>query len=81
MNKNIVLVVSNKVVNQNSKIDWPDLNYPNSGQTILRTIHKVDYENLEIQLDGADGPWFNHTNFPSGVGFFKLITKNEKSRK
>ena len=69
----VILVVSGKVVQQNSKIDWPDLNYPGSGQTILRTIHFIDYENLKIRLDGADGPWFYSDNFPDGVGFYKKV--------
>jgi len=72
---NIILVISGKTVLKNSKIDWPDLNYPGSGQTILRTIHNIDYDNLKIQLDGADGPWFYANDFPIGVGFYKLVTK------
>ena len=70
-----ILVVSSQVVQQNSKINWPDLNYPNSGQTILRTIHKVDYDALKIQLDGADGPWFDAHHFPEGVGFYSKVKK------
>ena len=75
MKKDIILVISGQVVKQNSKINWPDLNYPNSGQTILRTIHKVDYDNLCIQLDGADGPWFDAYRFPEGVGFYSKVKK------
>lgn len=71
----LILVVSNQVVSQNSKINWPDLNYPNSGQTILRTVHKIDYDMMKIQLDGSDGPWFDSYNFPEGVGFYSLILK------
>lgn len=67
---NPVLIVSSKVVQKNSKIDWPDLNYPGSGQTILRTIHCIDHDNLSIQLDGADGPWFKSSSLPEGVGFY-----------
>jgi len=73
MKSNIILVVSNQVVSKNSKINWPDLNYPNSGQTILRTIHNIDYESLAIQLDGADGPWFHFTDLPAGVGFYEKV--------
>ena len=73
MNKDIVLVVSNQVVGKNSKINWPDLNYPNSGQTILRTLHDVDYDDLWIRLDSSDGPLFNNKQLPEGVGFFKKI--------
>ena len=65
-----VLIVSSKVVLKNSKIDWPDLNYPGSGQTILRTIHDIDYDNCKIQLDSSTGPWFYKNNLPEGVGFF-----------
>jgi hypothetical protein len=69
-----ILVISGKVVSKNSKIDWPDLNFPGSGQTILRTLHDVDYKGLSIQLDGPDGPWFFTTTFPQGVAFYKEIT-------
>ena len=66
-----VLVVSAKIVHKNAKIDWPDLNYPGSGQTILRTVHDIDYDSFKVQLDGPDGPWFNSdTGFPLGVGFY-----------
>jgi hypothetical protein len=75
MKTSLILVVSNQVVQQNSKINWPDLNYPNSGQTILRTIYKVDYEKLKIQLDSADGPWFDSYHFPEGVGFYSKVVK------
>ena len=70
---NIVLVISNKVVYQNAKVDWPDLNYPGTGQTILRTIHRVDYDLQKLQLDGEDGPGFSNKNFPDNVGFFKKV--------
>ena len=70
---NIVLVICNKVVHQNAKIDWPDLNYPGTCQTILRTVHRVDYDQQKLQLDGEDGPWFNNKNFPDNVGFFKKL--------
>lgn len=73
MNRNIVLIVSHQVVGDNSKINWPDLNYPNSGNTILRYLHKIDYDNLKIQLDGPDGPWFSNKTLPSGVGFYKKM--------
>jgi hypothetical protein len=72
--KAAILVISGQVVRDNSKINWPDLNYPDSGQTILRYLHKIDYDNLKIQLDGEDGPWFKTSNFPSGVGFFKKLS-------
>jgi hypothetical protein len=68
-----IFVVSNKVVHKNAKIDWPDLNYPNQGMTILRTLHDVDYKAYKIQLDGADGPWFSQKTFPEGVGFYKQV--------
>jgi hypothetical protein len=78
MNDNTILVISNKVVHKNAKVDWPDMNYPDSGQTILRTLHEVDYVNCKIQLDNSDGPWFsafafNATSFPKGVGFYKKL--------
>lgn len=58
----------------NSKIDWPDLNYPGSGQTILRTIHNIDYVDMKVQLDGSTGPWFYKDNLPEDVGFYKLVS-------
>lgn len=73
--QNTILVISGQMVSKNSKINWPDLNYPNSGQTILRTLHSLDYDNLTIQLDGTDGPVFKHTELPEGVAFYKLMEK------
>lgn len=72
---NNILVVSGQVVSNNSKINWPDLNFPGSGQTILRYLHFIDYEKLSIQLDGADGPVFTDKQFPLGVGFYTKIIK------
>lgn len=71
MNKTI-LVVSSQVVLNNSKVNWPDLNYPDSGQTILRTIHNIDFDKKTIQLDGSTGPVFRAKDFPDGVGFYKI---------
>lgn len=74
MNKQTpVLIVSSKLVLKNSKIDWPDLNYPGTGQTILRTIHDIDYDSLKLQLDGSDGPWFSNASLPEGVGFYNKV--------
>lgn len=71
--KNVIFVVSNQAVSSNSKINWPDLNYPDSNETILRTLHIVDLENKRIQLDSADGPWFENSQLPRGAGFYKKI--------
>lgn len=68
-----VLIVSSRIVLKNSKIDWPDLNYPGSGQTILRTIHEIDYTNLKVQLDSSTGPWFSADAFPEGVAFYAKL--------
>lgn len=73
--KEVILVISNQVVNKNAKVNWPDLNFPDSGQTILRTLHKVDYETLSIQLDGENGPVFSAEKFPKGVGFYEKLIK------
>ena len=73
MKSNTIFVVSGQVVNSNSKINWPDLNYPNGNQTILRTLHIVDHKNYRIQLDDADGPWFEKQQLPQGAGFYKQI--------
>lgn len=70
----LVLVVSSKVVHKNAKIDWPDLNYPGTGQTILRTLHDVDYVNLKLQLDSEEGPWFTSGKLPEGVAFYRKVT-------
>jgi hypothetical protein len=73
-NKNeTIFIVSNQIVFPNSKINWPDLNYPDSGETILRYLHLIDYSNKKIQLDSANGPWFENSQLPSGVGFYKKI--------
>lgn len=68
-----ILVISGQVVGKNSKINWPDLNYPGTGQTILRTLHDVNYKELFIQLDDVNGPVFHSEDFPNGVNFFKPI--------
>ena len=68
-----VLIVSSRIVLKNSKIDWPDLNYPGSGQTILRSIHEIDYKNRKVQLDGSTGPWFSSADFPEGVAFYAKL--------
>lgn len=68
--REVILVVSGRVVKKNSKVDWPDLNYPGSGLTVLRTIHDVDYKNKSVQLDGKDGPWFKYP-LPDGVAFYE----------
>lgn len=70
MTSETILVISGKVVKKNSKIDWPDLNYPGTGQTILRVVHDIDHDLLKLQLDSETGPWFNNSNLPQGVGFF-----------
>lgn len=74
MKQTRILVISGKVVNKNSKIDWPDLNYPNSGQTILRTLHDIDYVNMKLQLDSAEGPWFTSGKLPEGTAFYARLT-------
>jgi hypothetical protein len=73
MTKQTILVISGKVVQKNSKIDWPDLNYPGSGQTILRVVHDIDYTNLKLQLDSETGPWFSNSNLPEGVRFYECL--------
>jgi hypothetical protein len=75
MNKEVILVISGQVVSKNAKINWPDLNFPDSGQTILRTLHNVNYDMLTIQLDGESGPIFSAEKFPKGVGFYEKIIK------
>jgi len=77
MQTDTILVISGKVVYKNAKIDWPDLNYPGSGQTILRTIHDIDYVMRKVQLDGKDGPWFNVDTLPEGAHFY--IKSDEKA--
>lgn len=71
--KETILVISGQVVSKNSKINWPDLNYPGTGLTILRTLHNIDYENLWFQLDNESGPIFKNGEFPKGVNFFTAI--------
>ena len=71
--KEKIFVASKQVVLNNSKINWPDLNYPGSGQTILRIVYLIDYDKLQVQLDGEDGVWFNNNELPEGVGFYERI--------
>ena len=71
--EDVILVISGQVVSKNSKINWPDLNYPGSGQTILRTLHDVNYRELFIQLDDVNGPIFHNEDFPVGVDFFRPV--------
>lgn len=71
--KDTILVVSKRVVHEASKLDWPDLNYPGSGLTILRVLYKIDYDKYSIQLDGPEGPIFNKEALPEGVCFYKAI--------
>lgn len=73
MKSQIILVISGKVVQKNSKIDWPDLNYPGSGQTILRVVHDINYESLKLQLDSETGPWFHNSDLPEGVRFYECL--------
>ncbi len=73
MNKNTIFIVSNQVVNNNAKVNWPDMNYPGSGETVLRYLYNVDFENFKVQLDGANGPVFTNKQLPVGAGFYKKI--------
>lgn len=68
-----IFVVSRRVSDNGSKIDWPDKNWPGSFETILRTLYKVDYEKLEIQLDGEGGPIVKNNELPRGSGFYKKL--------
>jgi hypothetical protein len=70
---NVIFVVSSQVVSNNSKVNWPDSNYPGTCETILRTLHMVDYEGKRIQLDGADSPWIKKDQLPARTGFYKKI--------
>lgn len=65
-----IFVVNTKVVLPNSKVDWPDMNYPNSGLTILRIVHEINYETNQIRLDHETGPLLTSDSFPEGVGFY-----------
>lgn len=68
--KDRIFVVNGKVVLPNSKVDWPDMNYPNSGATILRIVHEIDYKTRQVRLDSETGPLFGTNSFPEGVGFY-----------
>lgn len=68
--KDKIFVVNNRVVLPNSKVDWPDMNYPDSGATILRIVHDIDYEKNQIRLDEANGPLMSAKSLPEGVGFY-----------
>lgn len=73
INKDKILVINGKVVLPNSKIDWPDMNYPGSGATILRVVHEIDYKNNTFRLDGEKGPVYSTNSFPEGVNFYKKV--------
>jgi hypothetical protein len=70
MSREKIFVVNTQVATCNSKVNWPDMNYPGSGDTILRIVHEIDYDNNQIRLDGETGPLFSSKNFPEGVGFY-----------
>lgn len=70
--KNIIFIVSSRVVTSNSIVDWPDLNKPGTISTYLRVIHKIDYDKLRVQMDSAEGPWIEAENLPEKVGFYEL---------
>ena len=70
-NKDKIFVVNAQVASCNSKVNWPDMNYPGSGDTILRIVHEIDFKNNEVRLDNETGPVFSSKNFPEGVGFYK----------
>jgi len=74
--KDVILVISHQVTSKNSKVNWPDLNYPGSGQTILRTVYHIDYDKLWVQLDDAAGPIFHAEDCPQGVGFYQFLDSN-----
>lgn len=69
--KDKLLVVNGKVVLPNSKVDWPDMNYPGMGATILRIVHEIDYKNNTVRLDDENGPLLTQNKLPEGVGFYK----------
>jgi hypothetical protein len=68
-----IFVVSRRVAADGSKVDWPDKNWPGSCETILRTLYKVNYEKLEIQLDGESGPIIKNSELPDKAGFYKRL--------
>ena len=71
--KDTIFVVSRRVSDNGSKVDWPDQNWPETNETILRTLYKVDYVELEIQLDGEGGPIIKNKQLPKNAGFYKKI--------
>lgn len=73
MNQDVIFVVKFQAVNNSSKVNWPDMNYPGTGQTVLRYLHEIDFEKLRVKLDGEDSPWIEKKNLPPGVGFFKRM--------
>jgi hypothetical protein len=82
--KETILVISGQVVSKNAKVNYPDLNFPNSGDTVLRTVHSIDFDAHSFQLDGEDGPVYSHPNLPKNVGFYtnleKVPTKTAKTK-
>ena len=72
-----VLLVSGQQALKNSIVNWPDANHPGTHQTILRTIHDIDFDKHTVKLDGESGPTYGTKLYPlpSSVGFYTRVNK------
>jgi len=68
-----VLIINGLVAYDNSKVNWPDMNYPGTMATFLRTVYKINYESLTVQMDDENGPVFNQKTLPLNTGFYTKV--------
>jgi hypothetical protein len=81
MSNKTIFVVRTTTAATGTKVSWPDSNSSDKYDTVLKTIHNIDYENYTVQIDGENGPVFNLETLPEGVGFYTKITNIPKPNK
>jgi len=81
MNNKTIFVVRTTTAAKGTKVNWPDLNSSDKYDTVLKTIHEIDYENYTVQIDGENGPQFDLHTLPEGVGFYTQVTPPVKGSK
>ena len=73
MNDSIILVVNGRQAAAASLVNWPDANSADPYETVLKCVHSIDLDRLEVRIDGETGPVFDATTLPRGVGFYQKI--------
>jgi hypothetical protein len=71
--KQPLLLVCGSVALKDTKVGWPDMNFPGEEKFMDRLIYDIDYTEFRVQLDGPEGPWFHKSEFPEGVLFCNPI--------